>query len=184
MANAHHDDHDPAEPAVYPDGELYGVLAEFDTPGELLEAARKVKSAGYTEFDTYSPFPVHGMDDAMGIKRTILPLIVFGGGLTGLLGGVLLQWWMNAYNWPWNIAGKPSWSIPANVPTRPLSIAIGPPALPLVIAAIASRCSGFARSSIIRPTDQFPLIIASGVRPSTMKPRPSSVTLSNFPRST
>jgi mono/diheme cytochrome c family protein len=116
MANAHHDDHDPIEPAVYPDGELYGVIAEFDTPGELLEAARKVRTAGYTEFDTFSPFPVHGMDDAVGIKRTILPLIVFGGGLTGLLGGVLLQWWMNAYNWPWNIAGKPSWSIPANVP--------------------------------------------------------------------
>lgn len=117
MSNAH-DDHDHAhdEPAVYPDGELYGVLAEFDTPGELLDACRKVRDAGYTEFDAYSPFPVHGIDEAMGIKRTILPLIVFGGGCTGLLGGVLLQWWMNAYNWPWNIAGKPSWSIPANVP--------------------------------------------------------------------
>ena len=117
MANAHHDDHhDDAEPVVYPDGELYGVLAEYDTPGELMDAARKVRDAGYTEFDCYSPFPVHGMDEAMGIKRTILPLIVFGGGATGLLGGIFLQWWMNAYNWPWNIAGKPSWSIPANVP--------------------------------------------------------------------
>lgn len=118
MASTTHDDHDHAhdEPAVYPDGELYGVLAEFDTPGELLDACRKVRDAGYTEFDAYSPFPVHGIDEAMGIKRTILPLIVFGGGLTGLLGGVLLQWWMNAYNWPWNIAGKPAWSIPANVP--------------------------------------------------------------------
>ncbi|MBL9014648.1 MAG: DUF3341 domain-containing protein [Myxococcales bacterium] len=118
MANAHDDHHDHAhdEPAVYPDGELYGVLAEFDTPGELIDAARKVRDAGYTEFDAYSPFPVHGIDEAMGIKRTILPLIVFGGGLTGLIGGVFLQWWMNAYNWPWNIAGKPAWSIPANVP--------------------------------------------------------------------
>lgn len=121
MASNTHDDHDSHdsghdEPAVYPDGELYGVLAEFDTPGELIDAARKVRDAGYTEFDCYSPFPVHGIDEAMGIKRTILPLIVFGGGATGLLGGVLLQWWMNAYNWPWNIAGKPAWSIPANVP--------------------------------------------------------------------
>jgi mono/diheme cytochrome c family protein len=56
------------------------------------------------------------MDEAMGIKRTILPLIVFGGGFTGLVGAVFLQWWMNAYNWPWNISGKPAWSIPANVP--------------------------------------------------------------------
>lgn len=116
MANTHdHHDHDEA-PTSYPDGELYGVLAEYDTPGELIDAARKVRDAGYTEFDCYSPFPVHGIDEAMGIKRTILPLLVFGGGATGLLGGIFLQWWMNAYNWPWNIAGKPAWSIPANVP--------------------------------------------------------------------
>jgi len=98
------------------DGRLFGVLAEYDTPGELVEAARKVRDAGYTEFDCYSPFPVHGIDEAMGIKRTILPVLVFGGGATGTLGGLLLQWWCNAYNWPWNISGKPVWSIPANVP--------------------------------------------------------------------
>jgi mono/diheme cytochrome c family protein len=97
-------------------GRLFGVLAEYDTPGELVEAARKVRDAGYTEFDCYSPFPVHGIDEAMGIKRTILPVLIFGGGFTGTIGGLLLQWWCNAYNWPWNISGKPSWSIPANVP--------------------------------------------------------------------
>lgn len=113
---ADHDDHNEEAPVTHGDGELYGVLAEYDTPGELIDAARKVRDAGYTEFDCYSPFPVHGIDEAMGIKRTILPLIVFGGGFTGLLGGIFLQWWMNAYNWPWNIAGKPTWSIPANVP--------------------------------------------------------------------
>lgn len=99
-----------------PEGELHGLLAEFDTPGELIAAARKVKNAGYTEFDCYSPFPVHGIDDAMGIKRTRLPLMVFAGGVAGFLGGVLLQWWMNAYDWPWNVGGKPTWSIPANIP--------------------------------------------------------------------
>ncbi|MFN0246025.1 MAG: quinol:electron acceptor oxidoreductase subunit ActD [Kofleriaceae bacterium] len=115
MSNTHDNDHhDPS--SVSADGDLYGVLAEYDTPGELLEAARKVRDAGYTEFDTYSPFPVHGMDEAMGIKRTILPLVVWGGGFTGLVGAVFLQWWMNAYNWPWNISGKPAWSIPANIP--------------------------------------------------------------------
>jgi mono/diheme cytochrome c family protein len=102
--------------AVRRDGPLFGVLAEFDTPGELIEAARKVRAAGYTEFDCYSPFPVHGIDDAMGIKRTILPVIIFFGGLAGTVGGLLLQWWCNAYNWPWNISGKPAWSIPANIP--------------------------------------------------------------------
>ncbi len=116
MANTHDKPHDDHQEPIAADGELYGVLAEYDTPGELIEAARKVRDAGYSEFDTYSPFPVHGMDEAMGIKRTILPLVVFGGGFTGLVGAVFLQWWMNAYNWPWNISGKPAWSIPANVP--------------------------------------------------------------------
>src|SRR5436190_54695 len=98
------------------EGELYGYLAEYDTPGELLEAARKVKDAGYTEFDCYTPFPVHGFDSAMGIKRTILPLLIFGGGFTGAIGGLLLQWYCNAHAWTWNISGKPTWSIPANIP--------------------------------------------------------------------
>jgi hypothetical protein len=97
-------------------GRLYGVLAEYDTPGALMEAARKVSGAGYTQFDCYSPFPVHGIDEAMGIKRTILPVLIFCGGFTGTIGGLLLQWWCNAYNWPWNISGKPAWSIPANIP--------------------------------------------------------------------
>src|SRR5512135_3895131 len=85
------------------DGELYGYMAEYDTPGELVEAARKVRDAGYTDFDCYSPFPVHGIDPAMGIKRTILPLIIFGGGFTGALSGLLLQWYCNAHAWTWNI---------------------------------------------------------------------------------
>src|SRR6476660_2225654 len=103
----------PPATHVVEKGELYGVLAEFDTPGALVKAARKVRDAGYTEFDCYSPFPVHGIDEAMGIKRTILPLLIFIGGFTGTVGGLLLQWWCNAYNWPWNISGKPTWSIPA-----------------------------------------------------------------------
>src|SRR3954470_20611861 len=117
-----HDKHDEPNAAsaggvpVNGDGELYGILAEYDTPGELVAAAKKVRDAGYTEFDCYSPFPVHGIDEAMGIKRTILPVLIFGGGLAGSAGGLLLQWWCNAYNWPWNVSGKPVWSIPANVP--------------------------------------------------------------------
>jgi mono/diheme cytochrome c family protein len=98
------------------DGELYGVLAEFDTPGELIIAARRVRDAGITEFDSYSPFPVHGIDPAMGIKRTILPLVVFGAGFAGAVGGMALQWYCNAEAWTWNISGKPTWSIPANIP--------------------------------------------------------------------
>jgi mono/diheme cytochrome c family protein len=98
------------------DGELYGLLAEFDTPGELVTAARKVHDAGYTEFDCFSPFPVHGIDTAMGVKRTILPLVIFGGGFVGALSGLALQYYCNAFAWTWNISGKPTWSIPANIP--------------------------------------------------------------------
>jgi mono/diheme cytochrome c family protein len=113
----HDEPETPPEAApVNGDGELYGVLAEFDTPGELIAAARKVRDAGYTEFDSFSPFPVHGIDEAMGIKRTILPVLIFAGGFTGTLGGLLLQWWTNAHNWPWLVSGKPTWSIPANIP--------------------------------------------------------------------
>lgn len=108
--------HEETPVNVPAEGELYGYMAEYDTPGELVEAARKVRDAGYTDFDCYSPFPVHGIDPAMGIKRTILPLIIFGGGFTGALGGLLLQWYCNAHAWTWNISGKPTWSIPANIP--------------------------------------------------------------------
>jgi hypothetical protein len=115
MSTSHHDE--PQTPTTtLGEGELYGYLAEYDTPGELVEAAAKVRDAGYTDFDCYSPFPVHGIDTAMGIKRTILPLIVFGGGFTGAIGGLLLQWYCNAHAWTWNISGKPTWSIPANIP--------------------------------------------------------------------
>jgi hypothetical protein len=109
-----HDDKTATPPPAQ--GELYGVLAEFPSPGALVEGARKVREAGFTRFDAYSPFPVHGIDAAMGIKRTILPMLVFGGGVTGLLGGLFLQWYLNAYNWPWVVSGKPFWSIPANIP--------------------------------------------------------------------
>jgi mono/diheme cytochrome c family protein len=98
------------------DGELFGLLAEFDTPGALIAAATKVRDAGYSKWDCYSPFPVHGIDPAMGIRPTILPLLVFLAGLGGLGGGLLLQWWANSWEWPWIVSGKPFFSLPANIP--------------------------------------------------------------------
>jgi mono/diheme cytochrome c family protein len=116
MADNHSHGADEHHEPLSENGELYGYLAEYDTPGELVEAARKVRDAGFQQFDCYSPFPVHGIDNAMGIKRTILPLLIFGGGFTGTVGGLLLQWYCNSYAWKWNISGKPTWSIPANIP--------------------------------------------------------------------
>jgi hypothetical protein len=95
---------------------LHGMLAEYESPAALISAAEKVRNAGFRDWDTYSPFPIHGIDPAMGIRATILPWIILGGGLTGLTTAVLLQWWTNAYDYPFIISGKPFWSIPANVP--------------------------------------------------------------------
>ncbi|MEP0814685.1 MAG: DUF3341 domain-containing protein [bacterium] len=95
---------------------LLGLLAEFKTPQELLEGAEKVRDAGYKHWDAHTPFPVHGLNDAMGLRGTPLPYFVFMIGLSGCIIGLLLQWWTNAFDYPFVISGKPLWSIPANIP--------------------------------------------------------------------
>lgn len=105
--------HSPVKSGTAP---LHGLLAEYDTPGEILKASRVIRDAGYTKWDTYTPFPVHGIDKAMGIKMTHLPWIVLGAALTGLGTAIWLQWWTNAVDYPFVISGKPMWSVPANVP--------------------------------------------------------------------
>lgn len=108
---------------------LRALLAEFDSPGALLTAAEQVRNAGFTRWDTHTPFPVHGIDEAMDIRRSRLPWLVFGLGVAGCLVGLLMQWWMNAaaptrfpgvptflqgFDFP--ISGKPIFSLPANIP--------------------------------------------------------------------
>ncbi|MBL6756872.1 MAG: DUF3341 domain-containing protein [Planctomycetes bacterium] len=96
--------------------EIHGVVAYFDDVDSVMSAARKVRDAGYKKWDAYTPFPVHGIDEAMGTKPTILPWIVLGMGLTGMACGLLLQWYTNAYDYVFLISGKPNWSLPANIP--------------------------------------------------------------------
>lgn len=96
--------------------ELYGYLAEFTEPSDLLDAAAKVRDAGFENWDCHTPFPLHGLDDAMGVQGTRLPLLVLGGGLAGLTLAVLMQWWMNAVDYPFLISGKPLFGVPAAVP--------------------------------------------------------------------
>src|SRR4051812_45279813 len=92
------------------------LLAEFDSAGEVLHAAEKLRDAGYTEFDTHTPFPVHGMDAAMGLKDSKLGLIVFPVALTGTTLAFLMMWWMNGVDYPLVIGGKPPYSLPSQVP--------------------------------------------------------------------
>ena len=96
--------------------ELVGLLAEYRDVDAIMCAARGVRMAGFTRWDVYSPFPIHGIDAAIGIKPTILPWLVFGGGLTGCFGGLALECFVNAIDYPFFISGKPLFSIPAFFP--------------------------------------------------------------------
>jgi hypothetical protein len=96
--------------------ELVGLLAEYDSVDDVVAAARAVRRAGFLRWDVHSPFPIHGIDFAMGIKPTILPWLVLAGGLTGLVGGLALQWYTNSHDYRFFISGKPVFSLPAFIP--------------------------------------------------------------------
>lgn len=95
---------------------LYGVMAEFENPTDLVAAARHVYSAGYRRINGYSPYPIEELSEAIGFTRTSLPLIVFIGGLLGAIGGLFMQYWMAAVDYPLNVGGKPPASWPAFIP--------------------------------------------------------------------
>jgi hypothetical protein len=113
-------------PAALPDRELYALIAEFGDVDSLMAAAEKLRDAGFLKWDVHSPFPIHGMDKAMGVRPTILPWIALVHGLAGLAMGLLLVWWTNATSfsgvptelqgYPFLISGKPTFSLPANIP--------------------------------------------------------------------
>lgn len=92
---------------VHAEEKTYGVVAEFAGPADLLAAAAKVREAGFTRWDVHSPFPVHGMDDAMGMGQSRVGLLAGVCGVIGLVSGYLLQWWTQAVDYPLVIAGKP-----------------------------------------------------------------------------
>jgi hypothetical protein len=95
---------------------IYGLLAEFDNEHAVLRAARLANDAGYRRTDAFSPFPVQGLAAALGRRRTRVPAIVLTGGIIGGAGGYFLQLWLNAWNYPINVGGRPLNSWPAFVP--------------------------------------------------------------------
>src|SRR5258708_29530268 len=95
---------------------LYGVMAQFDRPSALVAAARETYAAGYRQINGYSPFPIEELSDAIGFKRTTLPLIVLAGGIIGAVGGFFMQYWMEVIDFPINVGGKPFNSWPAFIP--------------------------------------------------------------------
>lgn len=108
-SSAHHPHRRHAPP-------LYGVIAEFETPGDLVHAARKVYEAGYRRINGYSPYPIEELSEAIGFTHTSLPLIVFIGGVLGGIAGFGMQYWMEVVNYPLNVGGKPFNSWPAFIP--------------------------------------------------------------------
>jgi hypothetical protein len=97
---------------------VHGYLAEFTTVQDVYHAAEKVRDAGFTSWDVHSPFPIHGLDEAMGLPRSILPKFVFVGGLTGLLTAFCLQYYTQVIDYPTVVQAKPAniYTLPAFFP--------------------------------------------------------------------
>jgi hypothetical protein len=95
---------------------IYGLLAEFDNPDELLRAVRAARQAGYRKMDAYTPFPVEGLAEALDFHHTRVPLLIFIGGLVGCIGGFYMQYWCAAISYPVNVGGRPLNSWPAFIP--------------------------------------------------------------------
>ena len=109
-----------------PKGPYYGILGEFATPADLYHACERVRDAGFTRWDAHTPFPVHGLSKAMGLRSSPLPWIVLGMGLLGAALGFVMQWWVHASAYPLVISGKPYFSWPAYIPiTFELAVLFG-----------------------------------------------------------
>ena len=92
---------------------IFGLLAEFESPTELVLAARKAREEGYRKMDAYSPFPIEEVSEAIGLGYSRVPLVVLVGGLLGCIGGYLMQYWISVLNYPLNVGGRPLNSWPA-----------------------------------------------------------------------
>jgi hypothetical protein len=104
----------------------YGLIAEFETPAAIIDAAVRVRDAGYRRWDVFTPFPIHGMDDAMGLKDSKVGWISFVGASIGFTTGMVMIWWMNAIDYPIIVGGKPMFSpFGAFPPSYELTILFG-----------------------------------------------------------
>jgi hypothetical protein len=97
-------------------GTKYGLLAEFDTPAATMAAAEQVRDAGFRRWDVYTPYPVHGLDAAMGLGNSKVGWFTFCLGVTGFTCGMLMIWFMNAYDYPLVVGGKPLFSPMSSFP--------------------------------------------------------------------
>jgi hypothetical protein len=126
---------------------LYGLVTEFGAPEDLLAATKKAVAEGYRKVEAYSPFPVEGLDEALGFRRSRVPLITLMGGIVGCLGGFFMQWFSATIHYPINVGGRPLDSWPSFIPiTFELTI---------LCAAIAAVLGMLALNGL--PTPYHPL---------------------------
>lgn len=97
-------------------GRIYGLMAEFEDPTALVNAAHRAYEEGYRRMDAYSPFPIEELSEAIGFHHSRLPIIVFFGGLFGCLAGFAMQYWISVVDYPINVGGKPTYSWPSFIP--------------------------------------------------------------------
>ena len=103
----------------------YGLIAEFDSPASILQAAEKVRDAGYRRWDVFSPFPVHGLDKVMGLKNSRVGAFSFVFGAGAFIGTMLMIWYMNTFDYPILTGGKPAFSPPLSVVPSYILLVLG-----------------------------------------------------------
>ncbi|MEQ8789310.1 MAG: DUF3341 domain-containing protein [Pirellulaceae bacterium] len=126
-----------------PHTDLFGVLARYDSPASLIAAARSMREAGYRRFECYSPFPVHGLPEAIGFRSSRLPTLVLLGGIVGCVVGYGFQYWVSAIAYPLNIGGRPLNSWPSFVPVMF--------EMTVLVAALAAVLGMLALNGLPRP---------------------------------
>jgi hypothetical protein len=119
-----------------------GVMAEFESAEAMLAAIERLREAGYSKLDAYTPFPVHGIDEKLGIKRSRLTLFAFIAGMIGAGGAYFVQWYMNAYDYPINVGGRPAHA--------PLAFLIITFEMGVLFAGVTAFISVFALSGLPR----------------------------------
>jgi hypothetical protein len=123
--------------------DIHGLLAEFVAPDDVVAATKAAHDAGYRRMEAYAPFPVEGLAEALGFHHTKLPIVVLAGGIAGCAGGIFMQYYAAAVDYPVNIGGRPLASWPAFVPvTFELTI---------LVAALAAVLGMLAMNGLPQP---------------------------------
>lgn len=135
--------HDAHRPGSGAGASAYGLIAEYDDPNTLLDAATRAYGAGYRKLDAYSPFPIHGLSEAIGFRRTAIPFLTLVAGLSGAAGGFLLQYVACVLHYPYDVGGRPNFSWPAFIPITFETM--------ILLAAFTAGLSMFALNGLPQP---------------------------------